>query len=217
MGGSDVSSGMRARLLAAASAALLLAGCGAAAHHPARSTSPAPARSPVPSASTGPSPTPSSSPQTTACGAGQISGTFAGSQALTGSTLLATFLFGDKSATPCTLQGTPSVRLVTSSGTSIALSLGSYQGPPATGEPVSLRPGDLDPTSGQTGVAELEMTWASSAGGAPSCPSAPKEAVQADFSFGGVQVAVPITVKGPGQQLAPCEGQVAIGSFTSAG
>lgn len=217
MGGSDVSSGMNARLLAAAGAALLLAGCGAAAHHPARRTSPTPGRSPLPSASASPSPTPSVTPQTTACRAGQISGTFAGSQALTGSTLLATFLFGDKSATPCTLQGTPSVRLVTSSGGSIPLSLGSYQGPPATGGPVSLRPGDSHPTSGQSGVAELEMTWASSAGGAPSCPSAPEEAAQAEFSIGGVQVTVPITVKGPGQQLAPCEGQVAIGSFSSAG
>lgn len=206
---------MNTRLLALGGAVLLLAGCGTAAHPRVRGTptTPSPASTPTGSPSTGPSPTPSAI--ASACTAGQVSGRFGGSQPLTGSTLLATFLFSDTSATSCTLQGTPSIQLLTSSGGQIQLSLGKYQGPATGGGPVTLEPGVSAPTSRQPGVAELEVTWDSSAGGAPSCPGSAAEAARAIFSVNGAQVSVPITVQGPGQQLAPCEGQIAVGSFSS--
>ncbi len=159
-------------------------------------------------------------PGTAACGSKDLAVRFTGVGGLTGGQLVGGFVFSDRSSAPCELSGTPTVHLLSVSGSEIKVRPGPdlLGNPPSA--PVLLTPGPAVSPTGATrpGQAWLDLTWPELdlAAGGTRCSPIPPVASSAVFEVPGGSVQVPVSTPRsslhPGS-VAPCDGVLGVSPF----
>ena len=198
--------------------ALLLAACqeGAAAPVTAPAETPAVKVGETPAAATAPAAGPAArGGETRPCRTADLNAAVIGHNGLTGGQQMVSIGIGNRSDTPCALQGPPQLRFLDLQGQELSLTV--ERGVPCPAgypcvrqEPVVLAPGlgELVPHGLRPGQAALVLIW-STHDGSGACASAPVRAalVQMALPDGDeIRVAVDLPV-------AACGGQVRISSF----
>src|SRR3989442_11496818 len=135
---------MQVRVVPLVALAVLLCGCAATSSLRAKSAAaqptPIPWISATPASMLLPTPTPTPiPPNTRACRAADLSVIFGGIGALTGGQLSAAILYGNRTATPCVLQGLAGMKLFDGRGRQIALTVPAPPGMPS--DPFLVHPG----------------------------------------------------------------------------
>ncbi len=169
----------------------------------------------------GASPTPLAVPAgTPACRSKDLSVLFTGVEGLTGGQMVGGFVFSDRASFPCELSGTPTVHLLSASGSEIQARPGPdlLGNPPSA--PVLLMPGLAVSATGATrpGQAWLDLTWPTlnlSAGGT-ACSPPPEVAGSVVFTVPGGDIQVPVSASASGPHsgsIAPCDGILGVSPF----
>ncbi|MGC8473244.1 MAG: DUF4232 domain-containing protein [Candidatus Dormibacteria bacterium] len=172
---------------------------------------------PVPGAAPTPLAVPAGTP---ACQSEDLSARFTGVEGLTGGQMVGGFVFSDRASGPCELSGTPTVHLLSASGSEIQVRPGPdlLGNPPSA--PVLLMPGlAVSATGGaRPGQAWLDLTWPAldlTAGGtACSPPSDVAGSVVFTVPGGGIHLPVSASASGPHSgSIAPCDGVLGVSPF----
>ena len=169
----------------------------------------------------GAAPTPLAIPAgTPACQSEDLAARFTGVEGLTGGQMVGGFVFSDLAGAPCEVSRTPTVHLLSASGSEIQLRPGPdlLGNPPSA--PVLLMPGLAGSATGgaRPGQAWLALTWPAldlAAGDTTCSPTAAlASSVVVEVPNGGVQV--PVTVPASGLHsgpIAPCDGVLGVSPF----
>ncbi|MGC2191204.1 MAG: DUF4232 domain-containing protein [Candidatus Dormiibacterota bacterium] len=216
---------MKPRTTVAAPAVLLaavLAGCAGTGASPGSGRA---AGQPVPWAAIAPEAAPALTPLavpsgTSKCRTSQLEGRFVANAGLTGGQIASGFAFADSSATSCQLDGTPTVKLLASSGTEVSIQVSPDLVDPVPSAPVLLLPGltVIKRRAIRPGQASLVLYWPTLdlATGGTDCSPPATGASSVTFSIAGDagQVSVKVPTSGvPGAPIAPCDGALEVSPF----
>jgi hypothetical protein len=210
---------MRARFLALAALAFALCSC-AATSHPTASTKsglegPVPWISATPATMMLPTPSPTVIPAgTRPCQAADLQAVFGGISAATGGQLGASVLLGNRSASPCVLQGVPAVQLFDSAGHQIPLTTTVAQGTPS--DAVLVQPGTADVQAHipRAGIAYVEIDWQTRDGAGFPCAPIPNEGTDVAIVLPGGSLRASVSdAMSRWNAIAPCYGRIAVSAI----
>jgi hypothetical protein len=212
---------MHARPLALAVIALILCGCAATSHVAAGAkgspNDPVPWISATPATMQLPTLSPTVIPASTRpCQAADLQVVFGGISALTGGQLAASILFGNRSASPCILQGVAGVQLVDRSGHQIPLT--TTVPPGIRSDPILVQPGtgDVQAHIPREGIAYAEIDWPTHDGAGNPCVPSPSEGTAVVIVLPGNGGSVRTSVADSLSRvntIAPCYGRVTVLAF----
>ncbi len=146
------------------------------------------------------------------CGAGDLNAILGATMGMTGGQIVAAMLFGNKSDTPCSLEGVPQVQLVDAGGGTPAVevfSLCETEGIPCSPrQTVILAPGtgDLDPRESRPGRAIVPLSWPTHVQGRPCSPAPGPVIIRVILADGALDV----------KAVYPC-GRLGVGWFIATG
>lgn len=154
---------------------------------------------------------------------------YVGTSAFTGGGLIALIAFGNRSATPCVLDGLPGIELMDVQGMVIPVTV--FDGVPCSAQrswdcvsldPVLLLPllGEITPGFPLAGQASIQWGWRTHDGASGRCPTGPPEmaaAIHITLPAGGGHLTVEEPFReSPPYGIAPCYGRITIFWFGSA-
>src|SRR2546426_6609223 len=213
---------MQIRVVPLIALAVLLCGCAATSSLRAKSAAaqptPIPWISATPASMLLPPPTPTPIlPNTRACRAADLSVIFGGIGALTGGQLSAAILYGNRTATPCVLQGLAGMKLFDGRGRQIALTVAAADGMPS--DPVLVQPGTADVRAHipMAGVAYTELHWDTHDGAGNPCVPAPPQGTSVAVTVPGDQASLRVVVGDDPvsrfSSIIPCYSRIAVSAF----
>ncbi len=146
------------------------------------------------------------------CKATDLNGVIGASNGLTGGQIVAAMLFGNKSDTPCSLEGVPQVQLVDARGGTPDIEVfslcetGGFPCPPRRTVILAPGTGDLDPRESRAGRAIVPLSWPTHVQGRPCNPDPGPVIIRVILADGALDV----------NAVSPC-GRLGVGWFTATG
>jgi hypothetical protein len=165
-------------------------------------------------------PTPSPTPiplGTKSCQANELRAVFTGSGAATGGQLTGSIIFGNRSGSPCLLEGVPGVRLFDAYSRQIPLTVNGTTDPPSHVVLVQPNTADIEAQPNRVGRAWVMIMWPTHDPATGMCSPAPAQGTVLGFEVPGAggSLRVPVVDHRNGVTVASCGGFLSVTPFVA--